>query len=234
MQAWYTTFEMQTAHKNLIGSSKIQMFTWHGGVWTQHTILAVMYALLYIHLPLSSSLLFFFPVLSLLPSFDSFLNFFFVLSCTFTLSFLPSLHLSRPKYYTVHNCFITYWHLSSPRAARSLFCTSLYLFLYFTHLSTYTYTLTKSLTQILIVAVWIHCSGKLLYLPTPSNLMLIHHLTPLSTSLPAAHPFPPNSSSWIIAARKKFSMHTWWALWSISLSESLSVLLNPTLSNWRV
>lgn len=40
-----------------------------------------------------------------------------------------------------------------------------------------------------------HCSGKLLYLPTPPNLVLIHHLTLLPASLSVAHLSLANSSS---------------------------------------
>lgn len=81
------------------------------------------------------------------------------------------------------------------------------------------------LAYILIPAFWIYCSGKLLQRPTPSNLMLIHHLTPLTASLSVSHPSLANSRSWIIAVKKKFSMHTRWALQHLSLSAPLKVYL---------
>lgn len=124
---------------------------------------------------------------------------------------------------TVYLCFITHCHFLFAGAARSLLCTSISLFIYFLSFTHFILPHTLSHTYSHPCILKIDCSGKLLYLPTPSNLMLIHHLTLLPSSLSVAHPFLANSSSWIIAVRKKFSMHTWWALWSISLSPPLKV-----------
>lgn len=78
--------------------------------------------------------------------------------------------------------------------------------------------------------LWFPRRGKL---PAPSNLVLIHHLTPLRTSCCCSSPFfLANSRSWIIAVRRKFfNAYVMGSLkhLSVALPESLSPLLNPTL-----
>lgn len=93
------------------------------------------------------------------------------------------------------------------------------------------YPPTYTLARIFVPAFWIHCLGKLRYLPTPSDLQLIHHLT-LLTASSAAQPSLANSSSWIIAARKKISMHTRW-VFSASPQKVYPFPLILTLFNWR-
>ncbi len=94
------------------------------------------------------------------------LHFSFVLSLTSFLSsslplkpfcplqFPPSLSLSSCLgQNAVHDCFITYWHLLSARAARSLLCT--YISLYFSvFYSLYPPTHTHSLSGILNSLLW--------------------------------------------------------------------------------